>query len=143
MDPVVALGRAIDELGEFRLAEVGEGSGGAALHRVEGEVAPADTAELHLPGSEVVDWVGQQPIGHMHQEIPKGSPISQRRLRRRFAPPEKYYYMTLEVIICLIIRIHLQGKLFLSSKSAHCFSGEAAWHYHLSLTASCTTTASA
>ena len=62
------------------------------------------------------------------QEILKGSPISQRRLRRRLAPPEKYYYMTLEVIICLIIRIHLQGKPFLSSKLTHCFSGEAAWH---------------
>jgi hypothetical protein len=59
------------------------------------------------------------------------------------ALPEKYYYMTLEVIICLIIRIYLQGKPFLSSKSAHCFSGEAAWHYRLSLTATCTTTASA
>jgi hypothetical protein len=67
----------LDELREFRLAEVGEGSGGAALHRVEGEEAPADTAELHLPGPEVVDRVGQQPIGDMHQEIPKGSPISQ------------------------------------------------------------------
>src|SRR5215470_9775706 len=54
--------------------------------------------------------------GHSQQR--RGGTPSRRRL------PKMYYYMSLEIFICLIIGIHLQSKSLLGSKRHHFhFSG--------------------